>query len=144
MRTSDFIKTTEGSKYLLCDGSEIPSSYSKLRSLMTHTPDLRDRVPQGAGAYAVGTTIEAGIPNIYGHVMRFENPRWGLFESSNGAFYLDGLQPHLGINPYNEDSAHRGYGHLYLDSSRSSSIYKNDITTVQPPALAVDFYIKAK
>lgn len=137
MRTSGFLNTSEGSKYLLCDGSEIPSSYTKLRILMTHTPDLRDRVPQGAGTYTVNTTIEAALPNIkgQGNVSYYEG--WTI----TGPYRVIYSQ-NRGINPFNNpiDIQHN----IDFDASRCSNIYKDDCTTVQPPALAVNFYIKAK
>ena len=141
MRTSGFLKTTEGSKYLLCDGSEIPASYSKLRTLMTHTPDLRDRVPQGAGAYSVGTQIEPELPNITGY-LSFRSGHGGeaLFDAY-GAFYSQ-----LGdyALSYEMTETYRRHYTANLNASRSSNIYKDGCTTVQPPALAVNFYIRAK
>ena len=133
MRTVGFLKTSEGSNYLLCDGSEIPSSYLKLRSLMTHTPDLRDRVPQGAGVYAVNTMIEAALPNIKGSFTG--DDYW-----HSGAFYRiasGNVNRRLEIAPGQGDT----YG---FNATRCSPIYKDNCTTVQPPALALNFYIKAK
>ena len=134
MRTSDFLKTSEGSKYLLCDGSEVSAAYPKLRSLMTHAPDLRDRVPQGSGIYAVETQIEAALPNITGFIAVPRNN--GLWCS--GALYY----PYNGTSNSDSYSGSQGTT-IGIDASRCSSIYKNDCTTVQPPALAVAFYIKA-
>lgn len=135
MRTSDFLKTSEGSKYLLCDGSAIPSSYTKLKTLMTHTPDLRDRVPQGSGAYSVGSQIEAALPNITGSV----TINYSMPITISGALYS-----WTGVNRYSSSGGTNGNNGLAFDASRCSSIYKNGCTTVQPPALAVAFYIKAK
>ena len=135
MRTSGFLKTSEGAKYLLCDGSEIPSSYPKLRNLMTHTPYLRDRVPQGAGTYAVNTSIEAKLPNIRGTI---------AITRSNGWIYSGAFVPGGDSLP-NSTYSFGEYGkYLYFDASKYNSIYSDDCTTVQPPALAVNFYIKAR
>ena len=134
MRTSGFLKTTEGSKYLLCDGSEIPSSYPKLRSLMTHTPDLKDRVPQGAGAYAINTKIEAALPNITGWI----ETHYAAITTS-GAFFQQ-----RGTYLYFPTADSKYYNRAGFDASRCSPIYRDNCTTVQPPALAVAFYIKAK
>ena len=141
MRTSNFLSTSEGSKYLLCDGSEIPSSYTKLRSLMKHTPDLRDRVPQGAGTYAINTRIEAGIPNIYG--------RWAADAFGTGVYAPEVIigaikSIYLTTGHWASSSMYSYYHTFDIDASRCSSVYKDDCTTVQPPALAVAFYIKAK
>lgn len=141
MRTSNFLKTSERSKYLLCDGSEIPSSYSELRSLMTHTPDLRDRVPQGSGAYVVNTEIEPALPNITGYLsFRSGHNGESLFDAS-GAFYSK--VDHY-ASSYQMTSINQRHFRAYFNASRSSSIYKDGCTTVQPPALALNFYIKAK
>ena len=134
MRTSDFLKTSEGAKYLLCDGSEVPSSYPKLRTLMTHTPDLRDRVPQGAGAYAVNTSINAGLPNITG---------WWRQTRTNGVAASGAISY---WSEYGISSSYSGSYNgmvMYFNAAWSSPIYGNS-NTVQPPALAVAFYIKAK
>ena len=135
MRTSGFLNTSEGSKYLLCDGSEISAAYPKLRSLMTHTPDLRDRVPQGAGAYAVNTSIEAALPNITGKI---------IIDYAQPITVAGALFSYLGTNKYNSGAGTVGNNGISFDASRSSSIYKDGCTTVQPPAIAVNFYIKAK
>ena len=139
MRTSDFLKTSESSKYLLCNGSEVPSSYPKLRMLMTHTPDLRDRVPQGTGVYAVNTQIESGLPNIKGGWV----VNWYSAALMSGPFYVyqtTSNKLHANISGGTYEYQHD----TYFDASRCSSVYKDDCTTVQPPALAVAFYIKAK
>ncbi len=135
MRTADFLNTSEGSKYLLCDGSEIPSSYSKLRSLMTYTPDLRDRIPQGAGNYNINTIIEAALPNITGFI---------AVPANNGLWCGGALYYPFNGTPHS-DYVHQGTGTtIGIDASRCSAIYKDDCNTVQPPALALNFYIKAK
>ena len=146
MRTSDFLNTSEGAKYLLCDGSEIPSAYTKLRTLMTHTPDLRDRVPQGTGAYSVNTTIEAGLPNIYGNSW---DRNYRYFVVTDGTYLnkltfgslLFDVNYHIriggGLGSY-------GLSVFSFNASSYNSIYKDECNTVQPPALAVNFYIKAK
>ena len=139
MRTAGFLNTSEGTKYLLCDGSQIPSNYPKLRSLMTHTPNLRDRVPQGSGVYAINSKIEAALPNIKGEA-KFQN-NCGLAEvNGSGPFYRSKTSFSTAL--LNVTTA--GSYALGFDASYSSPIYKDDCTTVQPSALAVNFYIKAK
>lgn len=105
---------------------------------MTHTPDLRDRVPQGAGAYAVNSAIEPGLPNIKGGCII----NWFSSATMSGPFYIYNSTSRFltnagsGTNYYQHDT--------YFDASRCSSVYKDNCTTVQPPALAINFYIKAK
>ncbi len=105
---------------------------------MTHTPDLRDRVPQGAGAYVVNTKIESGLPNITGYWGDWVGYQYTGGESNN-AFWHDGW-----AQRGSQDSGYYGYAYMYFNASRCSSVYKDDCTTVQPPAVAVNFYIKAK
>ncbi|MCR4944748.1 MAG: hypothetical protein K5986_09960 [Clostridium sp.] len=102
---------------------------------MLNTPDLRDRIPQGAGKYAAGVYIEAGLPNITGRLDTDGMSSTG----GNGAFYTYFL-PNEGTLGESSYYSIDGFG---FDASRCSSIYgKSD--TVQPEALAVNFYIKAK
>ena len=135
MRTTGFLKTTEGKNYLLCDGSEVPSTYPKLRALMTHTPNLSDRVPWGAGTFNPGKYLDAGLPNITGHFdadVSWHNTR-------GGAFYDGGTRNTVGT----EDHGGTDLFRTYFDASRSNPIYgKSD--TVRPPSLVVQFYIRAK
>lgn len=82
-----------------------------------------------------GTTIEAGLPNIKGHIEDATN--WYIPNSKSnftGAFYSDNVR-RLGIAGGND---HAG-AYLEFDASRSSAIYGKS-TTVQPPAYVVKFY----
>ena len=102
---------------------------------MTHTPDLRDRVPQGAGTYAINSAIEAGLPNIVGTLPAPQ----GSSRYLSGPFYCITTVNSSMSEPYGSGDELWGF-----DASRYNSIYSNDCSTVQPPALAVNFYIKAK
>ena len=110
-------------------------------------PDLRRRVLQERDAtHAVGTQIEAGLPNIKGEI-RSSKPvdqfsdidKYGIIY--NGAFYpIWGTQDAMN-NGYRSAAYMSGIG---FDASKSSSIYSDDITTVQPPAYAVRYLIRAR
>lgn len=98
-------------------------------------PDCRNRVLWGATS---GGYIEASIPNIYGEA---KFCAWG-YTGSSGA---------LGGTQYNYTFTQGGYNtnvnvyansNLKVDASRSSSIYKNDATTVQPPAIKCRVYTR--
>lgn len=132
MRATGFLKTSEGKNYLLCNGQEVPTSYPKLRALMTHTPNLTDRVPWGAGAYPVGTYLDAGLPNITGEIGAAVEEDDGF---AYGAFYINGLGAGSPLD-----------GHDYrinFDASRSNPIYGRT-NTVRPPSFVVNFFIRAK
>lgn len=81
------------------------------------------------GDQVAGTTVEAGLPNIKG---TFE----GASQKSNfttGAFYVIGRNTKVS----NDGEKDNTYG---FDASRSSSIYKDDCDTVQPPAYLVNIW----
>ena len=87
------------------------------------------RVLQGVkGDQVVGTTVEAGLPNITGG---FNKTKW---DSANGAFYF------VGSGGTNSNAASGGSGsYVGFDASRSNSIYGKS-TTVQPPAYLVNIW----
>lgn len=136
-RVNDSFKSeSEKKKYLLCDGSSFNATeYPKLAALIgTTLPDLRGQFLQGAYSLAdANKRIEAGLPNITGlftHI-NFINP--------SGAFYYNGF--------CHWTAATEGVGdatsYVRFDASRSNPIYGRS-TTVQPPALTVRYYIRAK
>lgn len=117
---------------------------------MTHTPDLRDRVPQGSGIYTVNTKIEPAIPNLmggfYSGIITAANPNETYAGQISGA---GTFEPNSYINMYAGLASAEGQFQgritsMNFDASYYSSIYKNNCNTVQPPALVVNFYIKAK
>lgn len=80
------------------------------------------------GDQVVGTTVEAGLPNITGG---FNKTKW---DSANGAFYF------VGSGGTNSNAASGGSGsYVGFDASRSNSIYGKS-TTVQPPAYLVNIW----
>ncbi len=112
---------------------------------MTHTPDMRDRVPQGFGVYAVNSKIEPALPNIFGSFGLGQKAGYnfvGGWYGGSGAFYH--ISSNINASVEIQGSITDNNRSMGFDASRCSSIYKNDCTTVQPPALAVAFYIKAK
>lgn len=140
-------------KYLLCNGQEIaqadyPELYAVIGSLeccqsenegMFKVPDLQDRFLQGANGN-LGTVKEAGLPNITG--------RFGTHEGNSGTTI--GLQDFSGCiygsgdgRGYTDDGGYIASKYANFDASLSSSIYgKSD--TVQPPAISVNYIIRAK
>ena len=87
-----------------------------------------DRVLQGAGSGTVGSTVEAGLPNItgtVGGVVTDSITISGAFKSTNSTTYFAGGGGSRATS--------------VLDASRSSSIYGNS-TTVQPPAYLVNIW----
>ena len=132
--------------FLLCDGSEVSKiDYADLYTIIadlygtaTDTskfklPDLRDRFVQGANGN-LGTSKEAGLPNITGKFYHDTNAKAGL----SGAFtYEDtGRQNLANDTPTNS-------GLITFDASKSNPIYGNS-DTVQPPSVCLHFVIKAE
>lgn len=146
-----YLGATIPDKYLLCNGQEIaqadyPELYAVIGSLpvcqsdtagMFKVPDLQGRFLQGANGN-LGTYKEAGLPNITGYftsdLIGVEHPT-----GSGNAIYS---KPGQRYDLQTGDSANELVG-WQLDASRSSAIYgKSD--TVQPPAISVNYIIRAK
>lgn len=90
------------------------------------------RVLQGSdSSHVAGTTIAAGLPNIKGQV----NLQESGFAAQSGCFGSDGTTGQIPSG--NQETART---HLTFDASRSSAIYRNDVTTVQPPAYVVNIW----
>lgn len=120
--------------FLLCDGSEVSKTdYADLYAVIadlygaaTDTakfklPDLRDRFVQGANGN-LGTSKDAGLPNITGKFYHDTNAKAGL----SGAFTYEstGRQNLANDTPTNS-------GLITFDASKSNAIYGNS-DTVQP------------
>ena len=100
-------------------------------------PDLRERFLEGLDT--PNTYIEAGLPNIKGDA-RWQN-NCGLTEAGGTGPFYNNLK-HFSTALLNVTTT--GSYALGFDASRVSSIYRDDITTVQPPAYTVRYYIRAK
>lgn len=129
--------------YLLCDGSTVSrSTYSNLYAVLgtkygagdgTTTfsiPDLIDRYPKGAST--AGSYTNAKAPNITG----------GPFISqpgTDGALFGSAYQS----NGPRDERQFPGNGRTYItvaskiDASRSSSVYQDSVTTLEPASLTL-------
>ena len=134
---ANFTTTFEGKNYLLCDGNTYDiAKYPELyRVLGTNVlPNLIDRVLWGS--MTGGTYLEAGLPNITGtfsakaHAYKIGNVT-GAFR----ALELGTGAPNTGT----DEQPH----YWEFNASYSNNIYGNS-TTVQPPAMTVRYYIRAK
>ena len=133
--------------FLLCDGSEVNvADYPELYEVIGTTfgssdstkfnlPDLRDKTLWGSGTSTVGTSLTSKLPNIKG---RFRLTGTGGNASTDGAFYASGRG---GVYSDGHDQNNTN-PNIYLDASKSSEVYSDDTTIVQPPALVVNFLIK--
>lgn len=133
--------------FLLCDGSEISKTdYADLYIVIgnkfgtaTDTtkfklPDLRDKFVQGANGN-LGTSKDAGLPNITGKFYHDTNAKAGL----SGAF-----TSYESTGQYNlMNDAPTNSGLITFDASKSNPIYGNS-NTVQPPSVCLTFIIKAE
>lgn len=116
-------------KYNYCAAFGIDIQNNKLR-----LPDYRNTFLMGANNTNNGTTIPAGLPNIKGIIGDLCNY---VTTRANGAF--------VAYNTSGTDVGGGGSGvfRYTFDASRCSPIYSNDCTTVQPPAITVNYYIQA-
>lgn len=132
--------------FLLCDGSKVSKTdYADLYAVIadlygtvTDTskfklPDLRDKFVQGANGN-LGTSKEAGLPNITGKFYHDTNAKAGL----SGAFTYEGTGRQ---NLANDTPTNSGL--ITFDASKSNAIYGNS-DTVQPPSVCLSFIIKAE
>lgn len=128
--------------YLLCNGAAISrTTYAKLFAVIDTTfgtgdnsttfnlPDFRNHTFWGADEN-LGAILEAGLPNISGRV----NADGSYGVGASGAFYNSGTSD-------SPNGQNRGAPVTYMDASRSSKVYGKS-TTVQPPAIAVNIFIK--
>jgi len=142
------------SGYLMCDGSAVSrTDYSALFAVIGtsfgsgdgsttfNIPDLRGKFTEGTpNGGTVGTSIAAGLPNITGTLQPIATDRGATgFEAKSGAFTNSTNASHSGAAT--SDSSYRAT--IDFNASKSNSIYGNS-TTVQPPAVCVNYIIKAK
>lgn len=90
-----------------------------------------DRALWGGNGTNGNTTIAAGLPNITGSIIGSSTR--GFASSATGCFTVGALKGTMQTNSPNER------GNVYMDASRSSSIYGNS-NTVQPPAYVVNVW----
>ena len=130
--------------FLLCNGATVSrTTYSALFSAIGTTygtgdgsstfalPDLTDRFIQGSGT--AGAVKNAALPNITGD---FDAESGSGYDNTSGAFVIRSSGSGKAYN--------LGGSHLVINFSarRSSTVYSDGCTTVQPPALTMRYYIK--
>ena len=141
-------------KYLLCNGQEIaqadyPELYAVIGSLpvcqsdtdgMFKVPDLQDRFLEGANGN-LGTVKEAGLPNILGNITAKVDEKTLHWNVGSGA--TQGKDYGSFGDSTMDNRNLPGYQSMQFDASKSNPIYgKSD--TVQPPAISVNYIIRAK
>jgi microcystin-dependent protein len=145
------------SGFLLCDGSKVSrTTYKKLFDVIGTTygegdgsttfnlPNLNNNSFL-EGSNTVGTVKSAGLPNINGSVLFRGADVGGLAISettpgNKGAFNVSGANE-IFKSTYPTTKDRNSGQYLYIDASRSSSVYGNSIT-VQPKSVTVKFCIK--
>lgn len=148
-----YASTTLPKGFLLCDGAEISKTdYADLYAVIGDTfgtatdnikfklPDLRDKFVQGANGN-LGTSKEAGLPNITGNFTIVGNNNAAFYGDAGGAFTTQ----NSGYNSFVNGSGQVGLEsntNWTFNASKSNSIYGNS-TTVQPPAVCLCYIIKA-
>lgn len=109
--------------------SEVPDSQFML-------PNLSSRVPQGLPSGAAPGYLNAGLPNITGRATgNIQGHNWGWIESYGALEWVDAV----GDASWEDNTW--GYTGIKFDASKSNPIYGNS-TTVQPPAVLLNFIIK--
>lgn len=129
---------------LLCDGAAVSRiTYKDLFAIIAtkfgngdgsttfNLPDFRNKTLWGADGNLM-KVIAPGLPNITGNINTNQNmldPYGAFYWGSSGTVYS-----HAG-------SGYQGDVNIMFDASRSDGIYGNS-TTVQPPAISVNIFIK--
>lgn len=138
--------------FLLCNGQEVAIAdyfelYTVIGSLaecqsknegMFKVPNLQDRFLQGANGN-LGNTIDAGLPNITGSINTVGTDADNQSQIGSSKALYGSWNYYMGSAV--EDRRINGFMTVYIDASRSNSIYGKS-NTVQPPALTVNYVIK--
>ncbi len=140
---------TDHDNWLICDGREISRLiYSKLFELIGtecgegdgkstfNLPDFRNKTMWGANGN-LNSTLSSGLPNIYGR----QNGGVTIGEKQDGAIYSPPNSVYcVSVTAKGGLTESDGFS---FDASKCNPIYgKTDI--VQPPAICVNVFIKAK
>ena len=90
----------------------------------------------GSNTYTAGTTVNAGLPNVSGKVVRaysdFNKGNNNYSQYVSNPFYYNESET-FGTTSNVTDGTNDGVRNIYMDLSRSNSIFGNS-TTVQPNA----------
>ena len=103
-------------------------------------PNLSSRVPQGlpSGAAPSSNYVDAGLPELTGHAEHIFSSVNGPDPTFSGVFKKSGWWMGGGAKSAGNDHLIN----LQFSASESNSIYGNS-TTVQPPAVLINFIIKS-
>lgn len=104
-------------------------------------PALKCWFKGASGIEEVGNYLEAGLPNVTGRVSGDIDTRFGVFWRDN--FASGAFKATQGANWGASFDSNAKNINLELDASRCSSVYRDDIDTVQPPSLIGIWLIKA-
>lgn len=143
--------------WLLCDGSAISREtysdlYSKIGtkygvgdgSTTFNLPDYRNKTFWGGDTTNVGTVKSSALPNITGSIDRGSSV-YTIGILSHGSLPASGsltVSEYATVNYSTQSGSALRVNGISIDASRSSSIYKNGQTIVQPPAIQVPIIIK--
>lgn len=140
--------------FLLCNGSEVlKTDYAELYAVIGDAfgtasvntkfvlPDLRGKFAEGTpSGGTLGQSKSAGLPDITGTASG--SLKWNELHSMSGAFKDSPvISSNLVLNGGNNPTT--GVYALDFKASKSNSIYGSS-NTVQPPAVCVNYIIKAK
>ena len=106
-------------------------------------PNMIGKFPEGASS--AGVAKAAGLPNITGQIdigiASTDGDTKSIAVTSSGAFNAYDSR-NLWQFAKSSVSSSASTTRSQFDASRSSSVYKNDVTTVQPPSLTVRWIVK--
>lgn len=141
------------SGWFLCDGTAISrTTYSELFAVIGESfgagdgsttfnlPDMRGKFAEGTPSDGtLGASKSAGLPNITGYFNAdYLHHGGGVWNGAFDKFVVGSRSQNMGSGSQESTS-----NAVHFDASKSNSIYGNS-DTVQPPAVCVNYIIKAK
>lgn len=141
--------------YLLTNGASVSKTdfsdlydvigdkFGNVDSAHFNLPNTHHRFLEGTTTLSeVGTYIEAGVPNSRGtfQVDNIGSLRMCL-TNLTGPFYTTGTYPRSVFDPLRTDGNQDSVGNF--DLSRTSAIYRDDVSTVRPDAFRILALVKA-
>ena len=149
--TITFYRATDGHKVCLADQAETIANIFAETGVawyyLLDTQNSRFKLPRNSkfiqgtnNNHVIGTTIEAGLPNITGD-LGYTSSNNGINYNEQGALFWQYKNYDYPVNAVN-NTAHNYGAQISLNASLSNSIYGNS-TTVQPTSICMylEFYI---
>lgn len=115
-------------------------NFDTVEKVQAHFGGTWERLEDGRFLEA-GSSIgnkDAGLPNIKGEFTAYQFGQWGTDLLKSGAFNSSKQSSYMGVGKQLAKAVH-----LIFNANNSNSIYKDNVTTVQPKSRVVYIYRRA-